>query len=159
MNSSPTDLAQVVHELLLENSVGSLATHSLKHSGFPYNSVMPYAIKPTGDPIFLISALATHTRNVKSNPNASLLVANRKADPLASARATLIGTVEKVTGDEVAAAKSVYFEAHPKSKQWGGLHDFAIYQMTVVEAYVVAGFGSMGWVPLPKFRASFPESL
>lgn len=155
MNSSPIDLAQVTHQLLRENSVGSLATHSLKHSGFPYNSVMPYAVQPTGDPIFLISALATHTRNLKSNPKASLLVANHQADPLASARGTLIGTVEKVTGDDIETAKSIYFEAHPKSKQWGGLHDFAIYQMSVVETYVVAGFGSMGWVPLEKFRASF----
>jgi len=155
MNSSPPDLAQVIHSLLLKSLVGSLATHSLKHTGFPYNSVMPYAVQPNGDPIFLISALATHTRNLKSNPNASLLVADNRADPLASARATLIGTVEKVTGENATAARSVYIDAHPKSSQWGGMHDFAIYQMKVVEAYVIAGFGSMGWVPLQKFRDPF----
>ena len=158
MNSSPIDLAQVTHQLLRENSVGSLATHSLKHSGFPYNSVMPYAVQPTGDPIFLISALATHTRNLKSNPKASLLIADNRADPLASARGTLIGTVERVGSETVDAAKSVYFESHPKSRQWGGLHDFAIFQMNIVEAYVVAGFGSMGWVPLQQFREQFAKS-
>ncbi len=41
--------------------IGSLSTLSRKQPGFPFGSVMPYALDEHGRPIFLISTMAMHT--------------------------------------------------------------------------------------------------
>jgi putative heme iron utilization protein len=41
--------------------VGSLSTHSRKQTGFPFGSVMPYALDDHANPIFLITTMAMHT--------------------------------------------------------------------------------------------------
>ena len=53
---------------------GALATLSRKHPGYPFASVMPYALDEHGQPIVLISAMAMHTQNLQADPRASLLV-------------------------------------------------------------------------------------
>ncbi len=58
---------------------GSLATLSRKHPGWPFASVMPYAIDDFGRPLILISTMAMHTQNLVENPRASLLVAQSDA--------------------------------------------------------------------------------
>ncbi|MGA7854541.1 MAG: hypothetical protein WCA15_14535, partial [Candidatus Acidiferrales bacterium] len=44
--------------------VGSLSTLSRKQPGFPFGSVMPYALDGHANPIFLISTMAMHTQNI-----------------------------------------------------------------------------------------------
>lgn len=61
--------------LLHLSSVATLSTMSRKQPGFPFGSLMPYALDPTGRPLFLISTMAMHTQNIKSDPRASLFVA------------------------------------------------------------------------------------
>ena len=54
--------------------VGTLSTVSRKQPGFPFGSVMPYAVDKQGRPIFLISTMAMHTQNIQADARASLLV-------------------------------------------------------------------------------------
>ena len=54
--------------------VASLSTLSRKQPGFPFGSVMPYALDARANPIFLISTMAMHTQNIQADPRASLLV-------------------------------------------------------------------------------------
>src|ERR1700722_365933 len=70
-------------------SVAMLSTLSRKHAGFPFGSLMPYALDAEGRPLFLISNMAMHTQNLKASPQASLFVAQTTADgdPLGAARA------------------------------------------------------------------------
>src|ERR1700679_1394311 len=74
-------------------SVATLSTLSRKHPGFPFGSLMPFALDPAGRPIFLISNMAMHTQNLKSDPRCSLFVGQvaAGADPLGASRATIIG--------------------------------------------------------------------
>ena len=58
--------AERVRTLLSLASVGTLSTLSRKHPGFPFGSLMPFALDPDGRPIFLISNMAMHTQNLKS---------------------------------------------------------------------------------------------
>lgn len=139
------ELLRTAHQLITAQKFGTLATQSLKCSGFPYCSVMPYAVSPDGAPVFLISSLATHTKNIKANPNTSLLITEPSDAPLTVARVTLIGKTEEVSEDERESMVETYNAAHPNSHQWGGFHDFRFYRLDVVDVYVVAGFGSMGW--------------
>src|ERR1700758_5662421 len=68
-------------------SVGTPSTLSRKHPGFPFGSLMPFALDPAGRPLFLISNMAMHTQNLKADPRCSLFVTQADADgaPLGAA--------------------------------------------------------------------------
>jgi hypothetical protein len=55
--------------------VGTLSSLSAKHPGWPFGSVMPYALDERGSPLFLISSMAMHTQNVTRDPRAALMIA------------------------------------------------------------------------------------
>src|SRR6266568_8149266 len=54
---------------------GAMSTLSRKRPGWPFGSVMPYALDEKGRPLFLISSMAMHTQNLQEDSRASLLVA------------------------------------------------------------------------------------
>src|SRR5438477_7599321 len=93
--------AERARTLIHLGRVGSLSTMSRKHPGWPFGSVMPYALDVTGRPIFLISSMAMHTQNLLDNPKASLLVTQSDApDPLGASRLTLMGEVMKIPAED-----------------------------------------------------------
>jgi hypothetical protein len=151
--------AERVRTLLVQERVGTLATHSQKHAGFPFASVMPYALLDDASPLFLISGMAIHTQNVLGDPRASLLVmqSGGDADPLGSPRATLLGAVTRIESSE--AIRNAYLERHPSSKYWIDFSDFSFFRMDVAELYFVGGFGVMGWVGSDDYRAAAPDPL
>jgi putative heme iron utilization protein len=144
--TSSKDLSQAARDLLSNQKHGTLASMSIKLENFPFCSSMPYAVLENGKPVFFVSSMATHTRNLKANPRASLLISESSDDPLANGRLTLIGTVEPLPNSERDSAAAAYLESHPNAKQWIDFGDFAFFQLTIADAYLVAGFGTMGWV-------------
>src|SRR5215467_7833197 len=87
--------AERARTLLYLGRIGSLSTLSRKQPGFPFGSVMPYALDDQGRPIFLISTMAMHTQNLQADPRGSLLVTqdDGSGDPLGASRVTLVGNV------------------------------------------------------------------
>lgn len=151
--------AERARTLLERESIGMLSTQSVKHPGWPFGSVMPYALTSDGAPLFLISAMAIHTQNVSADPRASLLVmqSGNDADPLGMARATLLGTVNRIeVSDELRAA---YLQRHPNARHWIDYTDFAFYRLDVAQIYFVGGFGAMGWVPREDYAAASADPL
>ena len=71
--------AERVRTLISQSAIGTLSTLSRKREGFPFGSLMPYAVDGQGRPIFLISSMAMHTQNLKGDPRASLFVAQGAA--------------------------------------------------------------------------------
>jgi len=140
---------------------GSLSTHSRKQTGFPFGSVMPFALDDRGRPIFLISTMAMHTQNLRADPRASLLVAQEDSggDPLGASRVTLVGNVIPVPLSEVPDARKLYLERHANSVYWVDFEDFSFYRMDVVDIYYVGGFGVMGWVSASDYDSSKPDPL
>ena len=63
-----------VRRLLRLGLHGALGTHSASIAGYPFTSSLPYALDGACRPLFLISGLAEHTRNLLADPRASLLV-------------------------------------------------------------------------------------
>src|SRR2546423_13070085 len=108
--------AERTRTLLVSERVGTLATNSQRHAGWPFASVMPYALADDGSPLFLITAMAIHTQNLIADPRASLLVmqGGKDADPLGSPRATLLGNITKTSRD----VRAAYLAAHPNAKYW-----------------------------------------
>src|SRR3984885_15103098 len=153
--------AERARTLLHLGRVGSLSTLSRKRPGFPFGSLMPYALDGAGRPIFLISSMAMHTQNLQQDGRASLLVTQPEAagDPLGAARVTLVGNASVVAGAEIEQARQLYLERHPNSKYWVDFDDFSFFRMDVVDVYYVGGFGVMGWVAAPDYGGAHADPL
>ncbi len=153
--------AERVRTLFALASTGTLSTLSRKHPGFPFGSLMPYALDAAGEPIFLISNMAMHTQNLKVDPRASLFVSHAAADgdPLGAARATLVGHVAPVSPDQAPAVREQYLASHGKSRSWVDFADFGFFRLQLVDIYYVGGFGVMGWVEAEAYRQAAPDPL
>lgn len=151
--------------LLVSERVGTLATQSQRHPGWPFASVMPYALLADGAPLFLISGMAIHTQNLLAEPRASLLVMQSGADtdPLGAPRVTLLGTVARVVTDagglDKDAVRALYLDRHPSAKYWIDFSDFSFFRFDVTDIYFVGGFGVMGWVDAEDYRSAEADPL
>ena len=153
--------AERIRTLISLASVGTLSTLSRKHPGFPFGSLMPFALDPAGRPLFLISDMAMHTQNLKADPRCSLFVtqADVDGDPLGAARATLIGLAETVPASELDSVREIYLARHENSRYWADFSDFRFVQLQPVDLYYVGGFGVMGWVEAREYQDAAPDPL
>ena len=151
--------AERVRTLLETERIGTLATHSAQHAGWPFASVMPYALTSDGSPLFLISGMALHTQNVIADARASLLVmqSGSGADPLGAPRATLLGTARRIEGDE--SLREMYLQRHPSARHWIAYSDFSFFRLDVAHIYFVGGFGVMGWVEHTDYATAAADPL
>lgn len=129
--------------VLKAGSSGALSTHSAEKPGYPFASLVLYALDGVGRPLFLLSGLAVHARNLAADPRASLMVA--EGDSQASARVTVVGKAVKLSGAEAEPARAAYLARHPAAKAWASFGDFSLWRLEPEDSYVVAGFGSAGW--------------
>jgi len=152
--------AERARTLIHLGRVGALSTMSRKHPGWPFGSVMPYALDVAGRPIFLISTMAMHTQNLLHDPKASLLVNQADApDPLGAARLTLMGEIARLPDEDTAAARKIYLARHESARYWVDFEDFAFYRMEVADVYYVGGFGVMGWVTADEYLLADADTL
>src|SRR5207244_12810414 len=89
-------------------------------AGYPFASVVASAVGSGGQPLFLFSRLAEHTQNLGADPRASLLVceappSGKAVSPLALARVTLVGEVERLGESDERSAREVYLRAHAEA--------------------------------------------
>lgn len=140
-----------VRHLVRSGRAACLAT-TLEIEGIlrPYASFVTYATDGDGSPLFLLSALADHTRALTASPQASLLIeqASHLSNPQTGPRVTVVGTLEKMSSDnaQTAAALSRFLAVHPAAAQYAGFGDFAVWRMTVEKAHYVGGFARAVWL-------------
>ncbi|HEX9983592.1 MAG TPA: DUF2470 domain-containing protein [Thermoanaerobaculia bacterium] len=152
--------AERARTLLVSERLGTLATQSQRHPGWPFASVMPFALMEDGSPLFLISGMAIHTQNLLAEPRCSLLVmqSGADADPLGAPRVTLLGTATRVT-EPADAMRALYLDRHPTAKYWIDFSDFSFFRLDVSDVYFVGGFGVMGWVTAGDYAAAEADPL
>lgn len=109
-------------------------------SGAPFASLVTVAARPDGTPLMLLSTLARHTQNLAGDPRASLLFtpAALAAEPLTSARVTVMGEARRVEDDD---AGRRFLARHPSATFYAGFADFGFFELTPARAHLVAGFG------------------
>src|SRR3984957_13952253 len=153
--------AERVRTLLSLVPVATLSTLARKHSGFPFGSLMPFALDSAGRPIFLISNMAMHTQNLKADPRCSLFIAQvgTDGDPLGAARATLVGRAEIVPEVDKASVRESYLTRHESSRYWVDFADFNFFRLQPMALYYVGGFGVMGWVEARDYEHAAPDPL
>ena len=66
--------AERARTLVTQVPTGTLCTVATEPEGYPYGSFVTVAFD-SGDPVFLVSTMAEHTRNLQRDRRASLLVA------------------------------------------------------------------------------------
>ncbi|EKE68234.1 HugZ family pyridoxamine 5'-phosphate oxidase [Oceanibaculum indicum] len=113
--------------------------------GWPYASLVLLATDHAARPLLLLSDLADHTKNLKADPRASLLIDGTAGldEPLTGARVTLQGHVTPLADDALLAR---YVARHPSAAFYAGFKDFNLYRMNVERAHLVAGFGRIHWI-------------
>jgi putative heme iron utilization protein len=143
--SSEETPGTTIRRLLREATRASLGTLEVEGGG-PYVSLVMLATDAVGAPLLLLSDLADHTRNLKADPRASLLVDGTlgMSTPLAGARATIQGHVQR---SERSEDRARYLARHADAEMYLGFQDFNLYRVTVERAHLVAGFGRIHWVP------------
>ena len=150
--------AERAQTLVAQISTGTLCTLALEPEGYPYGSFVTFAFE-NGDPIFLISGLAEHTKNLERDPRASLLAAeDGSADPLANGRVTMLGPCTRV-GDDGGRARATFFAAHPNSTYYADFRDFAFWRLRVDYVRYIGGYGRMSWISQADWRAAEPDPL
>jgi heme iron utilization protein len=153
--------AERIRTLMSLVSVATLSTLSRKNPGFPFGSLMPFALDSAGRPIFLISDMAMHTQNLKADSRCSLFVSQVGADgdALGAARATLVGHAKPLPDNDLASARETYLARHENSRYWVDFADFSFFRLQPIGLYYVGGFGVMGWVETPDYENATSDPL
>jgi putative heme iron utilization protein len=107
---------------------------------FPFVSLVLPGLDAVGRPLLLLSDLSDHAKNLKRDPQASLLFDGTAglAEPLTGPRVTLIGRVRPADDEE---SRRHYISAQPSAAGYAGFGDFHLYCFDTEEALLVAGFG------------------
>jgi putative heme iron utilization protein len=113
------------------------------------------------NPVFFISELAEHTKNLRGDPRASLLAAEGgEGDPLARGRVTLIGHARRLDeGSERDAAKQSYLQAHPNAAYYIDYSDFGFWRLDVDAVRYIGGYGRMSWISIDEWRESEADPI
>ncbi len=146
------DLGALVRARLIERTFGALATISADAAtlGWPFGSIAPYALTAEGAPAILAADIAQHTRNLRRDARASLLVhepVGPGGDPQAGWRVTLLGTMRPVKdGAALEELHARYVERVPGAPAYFRTHGFGYWVMDVVRARWIGGFGDIHWL-------------
>ena len=152
IESFPTD-AELSRSLMATIGTGVLST--LNSDGFPYGSLISFISDDQGNPVTLISDLAEHTKNARSETKASFLVTHAHSaagDPLTGARLTLVGHMQRLEGSDEAA--NSYLDRHPYASDYANFKDFNYWKLEVESCRFVGGFGHMSWVQVKDFASA-----
>jgi len=155
--------SELARTLVEGGAVASLA--SLTRDGHPYASTVPISVDDHGAPVICVSELAEHTHNLRRDGRASLLVhqpGRDGVDPLALARATLVGHFDDVSADptvDLDLLRRRHVDAHPNAGVYIDFPDFHWWRLTVEQVRYVGGFGVMGWTSAADYAAAAPDPV
>jgi putative heme iron utilization protein len=156
--ATPTH-AERARTLVEQLSTGALSTLAREPAGHPYGSFVTFALDDGASPVLLISELAEHTRNLRGDGRASLMVAESvREDPLANGRVTLLGTCRQVDAAD-AGARGAYLARFPNAAYYAEYRDFAFWRLSVESARYIGGYGRMSWVSGEEWAAARPDPL
>lgn len=141
-------------------STNSATLASLTADGDPWASFVTYGLLD-GAPVLCVSNLAEHGRNLAGDPRASLAIVApaTESDPLANARITLAGRVERPEGEEHAAARDAHLAAVAAAKYYIDYSDFSLWVLRVQRVRWVGGYGRMESTSGADYAAAQPDPV
>jgi heme oxygenase (biliverdin-IX-beta and delta-forming) len=150
--------AEEARTIAASTNTGTLA--SLTAAGDPWASLVTFGLLD-GEPVLCVSDLAEHGRNLAADQRASIAIVapSNDPDPLASARITLAGVVERPVGGELAAARDVHLAAVPAAKYYIDYSDFSLWVLRVNRVRWVGGYGRMDSATGADYAAAAPDPV
>jgi hypothetical protein len=166
LQAAPPDRVTEPSDAERSRTLAALATHATlatvaadRVEGYPFGSLVACAADDAGRVVLCLSDLAVHTVNLAADPRASVLVAaGASGDPLAAARATLVGDLREVPAAERAIARDRYRRVHVDAF-YADFADFRLYRLEPSAVRYVGGFGHMSWVAAADYRDAAPDPL
>lgn len=167
-NPARPSAAEEARTIAASTNSGTLAT--LTADGDPWASFVTYGLID-GAPVLCVSNLAEHGRNLAGDPRASIAIVapssgsgdgrdiQSQRDPLASARITLAGVVERPAGDELAAAREAHLSAVAAAKYYIDYSDFTLWVLRVHRVRWVGGYGRMDSATAEAYTAARPDPV
>lgn len=134
-----------IRKMLLGHRWVALAT--VDEQGLPAASMVACAPGTEEGVLYLhLSGLAAHTRELRRQPRASLVLGEcdtGEGDPQQLARLTLHGRCSAIAPDDIgyAAAKGCYLRRLPDAERLFGFGDFILFRFEMVGGRFVGGFG------------------
>ncbi|XP_074559334.1 uncharacterized protein LOC141815302 [Curcuma longa] len=130
-----------------------------RRAGYPFGSLVDFASDSMGHPIFSLSPLAIHTRNLLADPRSTLVVQIPGWSSLSNARVTIFGDIVPLPADQQELACKQYMTKHQQwaSHQWG---NFYYYRMqNISDIYFIGGFGTVAWIDVKEYEATQPDKI
>ncbi|CAA3024088.1 uncharacterized protein LOC111406412 [Olea europaea subsp. europaea] len=151
-----------------------------RRNGYPFGSLVDFVPDSMGHPIFSLSPLAIHTRNLLADPRCTVVVQIPGWNSLSNARVTIFGDVYpfrmisslKLDGNEYNSPNDDYALLHHQewahkqhiakhqqgpSQQWGNFYYFRM--QNISDIYFIGGFGTVAWVDVKEFEAIQPDKI
>ena len=131
-------------QLLAGRLHGVLSTLEADRPDQPFGSVVPYCPGRNGAPLFLLSHLAQHTKNLLVNPRAALtILASFSGDVQQSSRLTGEGAV--VSAEEDMGDAERYFRYFPQSRPYHDELGFRFFRFVPERWHFNSGFATARW--------------
>ncbi|KAL6888664.1 hypothetical protein ACP4OV_009690 [Aristida adscensionis] len=113
-----------------------------RREGYPFGSLVDFAPDPIGHPIFSLSPLAIHTRNLLADPRCTLVVQIPGWSGLSNARVTIFGDVVPLPADQ----------------QWVKTL-IVTCECCSSDIYFIGGFGTVAWIDVEDYEALQPDKI
>lgn len=152
--------AERARTLVEATGTGTLCTLAQDMGGHPYGSFVTFGLD-AGSPVFLVSELAEHTRNLRADPRSSLLVVEPgTGDPLARGRITIAGETRVLeTGSSLDTSREAFLRSHPDAAYYIDFKDFHLWRLEVQSLRYIGGYGRMSWVEVADWLSATPDPI
>ncbi|KAK3123895.1 hypothetical protein QOZ80_8AG0637680 [Eleusine coracana subsp. coracana] len=130
-----------------------------RRTGYPFGSLVDFANDSMGHPIFSLSPLAIHTRNLLADPRCTLVVQVPGWSGLSNARVTIFGDVYPLPADQQEWAHKQYVAKHQQwaSQQWGNFYYYRMHNIS--DIYFIGGFGTVAWIDVKEYETIQPDKI
>ena len=143
------DFEQKAVNLFRNSKSGVLSTISKKNKDYPFGSFVTFASFINRIPVFYLSDIAEHTKNLNYKAHGCLTIvssSNKKNDQQNNERLSLMGDLVKIKENEVKNLKEKFHALRPESKNYENFHGFNFYKLIINKVRWIGGFGKIGWL-------------
>lgn len=154
--ASADEHAYAAREVLASTFYGMLSTHSLELTGYPFGSVVPYALDQEGLPLLLLSHLSQHTKNLDADSRCGLTVVEEgDGDVQQRGRLSAVGNIRPADAD---ADSERYLGYFPHARLYVEQLGFCFFRFTPLRFHWNGGFATARWFGNDRILRANPLS-
>ncbi|KIZ03415.1 hypothetical protein MNEG_4544 [Monoraphidium neglectum] len=144
---------------LARSAVLSTKSAAAAFDGFPFGSVVEFAVDAEGRPILATSTLSPHTGDLIADGRCSLTVTAPGFQSLQDARFTLAGKAVQLPDSERAAVRETFLAKYP-SAFYVDFGDFRWFRLEEIKGgRFIGGFGRIATISAEDYQAAKPDPI